>query len=270
MKTPHLIMIGILGSGLGAATADAQPSDPGKIGYGQGPGLGQRFIGRGMVGQALSPDVREKLKNAATKAKEDPAVKAARDKLRGGDRRAAFEECRKAYRDALIKADPSLEEPLKKIGPMMRHQYGKGAFRDKGPRNMLGQGPGKNAGPYGGNPAWGGGQGFQYRRGWGQMPQWRNPGFRGGQGFQQRRGLGQQQQGFNPQWGPAQPGPNCPRGYCPPQPPQRGYGRGWQGQVPQAPPPQQGWQQRGPQGRGPGWGTPPHRGGPPWQGPNFQ
>lgn len=236
MKTHNLILIGILGAGFAAATAEAQPFGPRGWGHGQNPGWGQRFAGRGMALQGLPPDVREKLKTAVTKAKEDPAVKAAREKLRGGDRKAAIGEFRKAFRDAIVKADPSLEEPLKKAGPMMRRQ-------------------------------------FQNRRGWAQappMPQQPAPRLRGGQGFQNRRGWAQPPQGANPQWGRGQPGPNCPRGFCPPQQEGRGYGRGRQNQAPPMPPPNQGWQQRGPQGRGPGWGPPPHRGGPPWQGPNFQ
>lgn len=281
MKTRNIIAIGILGAGLATATAGAQPAAPSGPGHGRGPMWGQRFAGPG----ALPPDVREKLKSAATKAKDDPAVKAARDKLRGGDRRAACEELRKAFREAIIKADPSLEEPIKKMGPMARHEFRGRAMRGKGPRHMLGQGWQRGPAPQARGPRWSGDQGFQHRRGWGPMPQQANPGFRGGPQFQSpRRDWGQAQQGPNPQWGRGPGAPNCPQGYCPPQPQRGGRGnawqnqtpqapatpRGWQRQVPQPPPSVQGWQQRGPQGRGHGWGPPPHRGAPPWGAPAFQ
>lgn len=276
MKTLKLLALGLLATALTIPASFAQA--PGGAGGGgtcsPGPGCGQRFKRHGRIGQMISPEEREKLKNAFTKAKDDPAVKAARDKLRGADRRAAIMELHKAIREAIVKADPSMEATLKKVEPMMRHRFARGAFRGRGPRHMLGVGPMNCPRPYGGNPAWRGGRGFQYRRGWGQTPPQWGPGYQGRPWFQPRRNWTQPPPGANPPRGQGQPGPggpNPPPGsgpQPPPPPPTPGPGYGppqWQGPAPapqpQAPPPPPGgWQYRRP-----GWG-----GGPPWRRPNFQ
>jgi hypothetical protein len=58
----------------------------------------------------LSPEERQKLQAARQKAMEDPAVQAARDKMR-----QAHKEFRDAMNAALLKADPSIHPILNKI-----------------------------------------------------------------------------------------------------------------------------------------------------------
>jgi hypothetical protein len=60
----------------------------------------------------LSEEDRSKLKAAHQKAMADPAVRAARDKLRQARR-----EFRDVLRPALLKADPSLQPILEKMRP---------------------------------------------------------------------------------------------------------------------------------------------------------
>lgn len=293
MKTTNCIMIGIIGLAVSLATADARPSGPRGHGRdrGEGQGFGRHLMAPGQMLRALSPDEREKLKGAAAKAKDDPAVKAAREKVRSGDRKAGLEELRKAFRDAIVKADPTLEETLKKVSPAARGKDEARSPRQRGPQERLGQGPRGSEGacPHCGNPAWRGDQGYGFRRSWGQAPrppgpgsrggpafQFRRgpnqppqqpmPGFRGPQGFPQQRGWAQPPQGSNPRWAPGGPNRNSPRGYFPPPPQGRAYGRDAQGQSHQNAPPPGG----GPRHRYPGRGSPPHRGGNPWQGPDFQ
>jgi hypothetical protein len=61
---------------------------------------------------SLSEDERARLKAAHQKAMADPAVRAARDKLRQARR-----EFREVLRPALLKADPSLQPILEKMRP---------------------------------------------------------------------------------------------------------------------------------------------------------
>jgi hypothetical protein len=265
MRARHWILMGIVGAIAASGGAWAQPAGPGGE-RGPGPAFRQRLMARGEMWRSLSPDEREKLKGAAAKAKEDPAVKAARDKLRGGDRRAAFEELRKAFREAIVKADPTLAETLKKAGPTARERFGKGARLGRGHKDPQGQGFHRGTGPGRGGP----GYGLQQRQ-WARPPQQPRAGFRGPQGLSpQHRGWTQPPQGPGPRWmPPGRQAPACPRGFCPPQSPQRGYGRrGWT-QAPQNPPPR-GWQAPAPQGPGPGWAPPPHRGWGTGPGQSFQ
>ncbi len=265
MRARHWILMGIAGAVAASGGAWAQPAGPGGPGgeRGPGPAFRQRLMARGEMWRSLSPDERERLKGAAAKAKEDPAVKAARDKLRGGDRRAALEELRKAFREAIVKADPTLAETLKKAGPMARESFGKGASRGRGHKDPQGQGFHRGPGPGRGGPAWRGGPGYGLQqRQWARPPQQPRTGSRGPQGFSpQHRGWAQPPQGPGPRWmPPGRQAPACPRGFCPPQSPQRGFGRGGWTQAPQnPPPPPRGWQAPAPQGPGPGWASPPHR-----------
>jgi 3-methyladenine DNA glycosylase/8-oxoguanine DNA glycosylase len=70
--------------------------------------------------QNLTEAEREQLMKAREKVKDDPAVKAARDKREAAttpaERQAAAEELHKAINDATLKADPSLAPVLKKLG----------------------------------------------------------------------------------------------------------------------------------------------------------
>ena len=61
---------------------------------------------------SLNEDERSKLKAAHQKAMADPAVRAARDRLRQARR-----EFRDVMRTALLKADPSLQPILEKMRP---------------------------------------------------------------------------------------------------------------------------------------------------------
>jgi len=60
--------------------------------------------------ESLSEDERSKLKAAHQKAMEDPAVQAARDRLKQARR-----EFRNVMRPALLKADPSVQPILEKM-----------------------------------------------------------------------------------------------------------------------------------------------------------
>ena len=58
----------------------------------------------------LSPEERQKLQATEQQAMQDPAVQAARDKMR-----EAHKEFRDAMRAAMLKADPSIQPILNKI-----------------------------------------------------------------------------------------------------------------------------------------------------------
>lgn len=84
--------------------------------------------------ESLTPEQKEKLKAARMAAKDDPAVQAAREKLRAAQgpeaKRAAAKEMHDAVKAAMLKADPSLAPLLEQLGP--------GAF---GPPHKRGPGP---------------------------------------------------------------------------------------------------------------------------------
>jgi len=73
----------------------------------QGGGRGRRWEQRLAN---LSPDERQKVQKAREKALQDPAVQAARDKMR-----QAHKEFRNALHSAMLKADPSVQPILDKI-----------------------------------------------------------------------------------------------------------------------------------------------------------
>jgi hypothetical protein len=70
--------------------------------------MGRRRWGQRLAN--LSPEERQKLQAARQKAMEDPAVQAARDKMR-----QAHKEFRDAMNAALLTADPSIQPILNKI-----------------------------------------------------------------------------------------------------------------------------------------------------------
>jgi hypothetical protein len=80
--------------------------------FGQGPsGNGAGRGGRWQQRLAnLSPEEREKLKAARQKAMQDPSVQAAHEKMR-----EARSEFVTAMREAMLKADPSIQPVLNKI-----------------------------------------------------------------------------------------------------------------------------------------------------------
>lgn len=89
---------------------------------------GERKSWRGWKGEGtpsgfgnLSEDELEKLISAREKAKSDPAVQAAEKKKREAntleERNAASEDYRKAMREAMVKADPSIASLLQKMAP---------------------------------------------------------------------------------------------------------------------------------------------------------
>lgn len=71
--------------------------------------------------RSLTPEQRQQLKAARQKAKDDPAVQAARQKLRAAEgaeaRRAAAREMRETMKTAMLKSDPSLASLLEQLGP---------------------------------------------------------------------------------------------------------------------------------------------------------
>lgn len=86
-----------------APAADAQPRD-----HGDRPFRNERRA----RWANLSADERERLRSAHEKAMADPAVQAARDRLR-----AARREFREVMRPALLKADPTIQPILDKLRP---------------------------------------------------------------------------------------------------------------------------------------------------------
>jgi Spy/CpxP family protein refolding chaperone len=71
--------------------------------------------------RSLTPEQRKQLKAARMAAKDDPAVQAAREKLRAAQgpeaKRAAAKEMHEAMKAAMLKADPSLAPLLEQLGP---------------------------------------------------------------------------------------------------------------------------------------------------------
>ena len=71
--------------------------------------------------RALTPEQRQQLKAAREKAKDDPTVQAAREKMRAAQgseaKRAAARELHEAMKAAMLKADPSLGSLLEQLGP---------------------------------------------------------------------------------------------------------------------------------------------------------
>ena len=71
--------------------------------------------------ETLTPEQREQLKAAREKAKDDPAVDAAREKMKSAEspeaRRAAGKEMHEAMKAAMLKQNPGLEPLLEKLGP---------------------------------------------------------------------------------------------------------------------------------------------------------
>jgi len=71
--------------------------------------------------RSLTPEQRQQLKAARQKAKDDPTVQAAREKLREAQgpeaKRSAAREMREAMKAAMLKADPSLGSLLDQLGP---------------------------------------------------------------------------------------------------------------------------------------------------------
>ena len=91
-------------------------------------GLRDRF-------ESLTPEQREQLKSAREAAKDDPAVVAAREKMKSADspeaRREAGKALHEAMKAAMVSKDPSLAGLLEKLGPP-----------PGGPRDPMGPPPG--------------------------------------------------------------------------------------------------------------------------------
>lgn len=71
--------------------------------------------------ESLTPEQREQLKSARDKAKEDPEVAAAREKMKSADspeaRREAGQAMREVMKAAMLKQNPSLAGLLEQLGP---------------------------------------------------------------------------------------------------------------------------------------------------------
>ena len=72
--------------------------------------------------QSLTPEEKQQLKSARQTAQQDPAVVAAREKMKSagsepGQRRDAARELHQAMKSAMLQADPSIAPLLQKIGP---------------------------------------------------------------------------------------------------------------------------------------------------------
>ena len=71
--------------------------------------------------RSLTPEQRKQLKAARMAAQDDPAVQAAREKLRTAQgpeaKRAAAKEMHEAIKAAMLKVDPSLAPLLEQLGP---------------------------------------------------------------------------------------------------------------------------------------------------------
>ena len=71
--------------------------------------------------RSLSPEQKKQLKAARMAAKDDPAVQAAREKMRSAQgpeaKREAAREMHQAMKAAMLKADPSLAPLLEQLGP---------------------------------------------------------------------------------------------------------------------------------------------------------
>lgn len=86
---------------------------------------------------ALTPGQREQLKQARQAAMQDPAVQAAREKMKAADspeaRRAAGREMREAVKAAVTKENPELAPVMERLGPDFGE--GKGPKGPKGPQS---------------------------------------------------------------------------------------------------------------------------------------
>jgi len=71
--------------------------------------------------ESLTPEQRQQLMSARQKAKDDPTVQSAREKMRDAQgpeaKRAAAREMHEAMKAAMLKADPSLGSLLDQLGP---------------------------------------------------------------------------------------------------------------------------------------------------------
>ncbi len=90
----------------------------------------------------LDEGERQRLMTAREAAKADPAVQAAKKKLKEAatpeERRAAFKEFSKTLREAILKADPTMESLLDKMPPHHAHPEGKEGKGDKAAENKSG------------------------------------------------------------------------------------------------------------------------------------
>ena len=72
--------------------------------------------------ESLAPEQRQQLRAARMAAKDDPAVAAAREKLKAADspeaRRQAGRDMRQAMKAAVLKQSPELAPLLEKLGPV--------------------------------------------------------------------------------------------------------------------------------------------------------
>jgi len=89
--------------------------------------------------ESLTAEQKEQLKAARSAAKDDPAVQAAREKMRDAQgpeaRGAAGREMHEAMKAAMLKADPSLAPLLEKLGPGLMGSNG--GPQGDGPRGPL-------------------------------------------------------------------------------------------------------------------------------------
>ena len=94
--------------------------------------------------ESLTTEQKQQLKAARSAAKDDPAVQAAREKMKNAQgpeaRREAGRELHEAMKAAMLKADPSLAPLLEKLGPGIMGPGG--PHHDRGPQG----------GPQGGHP----------------------------------------------------------------------------------------------------------------------
>ena len=88
--------------------------------------------------ESLTPEQKKQLKAARSAAKDDPAVQAAREKMRNAEgpeaKREAGREMHQAMKAAMLKADPSLAPLLENLGPGIMG-------RDRGPEGGGPHGP---------------------------------------------------------------------------------------------------------------------------------
>jgi Spy/CpxP family protein refolding chaperone len=102
MKIKSLIMVSVLALSL-QMTPFVFAQSPGAGGNGQNGRWEKRLAN-------LSPEDRQKVEAAREKAMQDPAVQAAREKMREASR-----EFREAMHAAMLKADPSIKPILDKM-----------------------------------------------------------------------------------------------------------------------------------------------------------
>ena len=93
--------------------------------------------------ESLTPEQKQQLKAARSTAKDDPAVQAAREKMRDAQgpeaRREAGREMHQAMKAAMLKADPTLAPLLEQLGPGLMGPGG--PHRDRGPEGGRPGGP---------------------------------------------------------------------------------------------------------------------------------